>query len=83
MVGYSLRAWANRHVDASVLVLYNAVQPPITAALAVVTGAGAYGGREAGATVLVILAVVAATRGPCRRRPVALGVDECEEERLT
>ena len=33
VIGYSLRAWANRHVDASVLVLYNAVQPPATALL--------------------------------------------------
>ena len=66
-VGYSLRAYANRFVDSATLVLYNAVQPPITAALAVALGLGAYGLREAGATVLVVLAVVVAAR-PRRRR---------------
>ncbi|KAK7238682.1 glycosyl transferase [Aureococcus anophagefferens] len=64
VVGYSLRAWANRHVDAATLVLYNAVQPPLTAlvALALAPGSSTYGAREGGATALVVLAVAVAAR---------------------
>ena len=60
----SLRAWANRHVDAATLVLYNAVQPPLTAliALALAPGSSTYGAREGGATALVVLAVAVAAR---------------------
>lgn len=59
VVGYSLRAWANRHVDAGVLVLYNAVQPPLTALLllAVSPGDARYGWRELLGSALVMGAV--------------------------
>lgn len=70
-VGYSLRAYANRFVDSATLVLYNAVQPPLTALLAVCFGLGAFGWREAGATVLVEAAVFVASRErPSREVPV-------------
>ena len=47
------RAWANQHVDASVLVLYNAAQPPITGLLGLLTGSGQhYGIYEIGGTAL-------------------------------
>ena len=62
MVGYSLRAYANRFVDSATLVLYNAVQPPLTALLAVCFGLGGFGWREGGATVLVGAAVFVASR---------------------
>ena len=61
-VGYSLRAYANRFVDSATLVLYNAVQPPLTALLAVCFGLGGFGWREAGATALVGGAVFVASR---------------------
>ena len=68
-VGYSLRAYANRFVDSATLVLYNAVQPPLTALLAVCVGLGGFGWREAGATVLVGAAVFVASRETTTRRP--------------
>ena len=68
-VGYSLRAYANRFVDSATLVLYNAVQPPMTALLAVCFGLGGFGWREAGATVLVGAAVFVASRETTTRRP--------------
>ena len=59
--GYALRAWANRTVEASVLVLYNAVQPPLTALLELLLDhSRGYTLREAGGTALVMLAVVIA-----------------------
>ena len=61
-VGYSLRAYANRFVDSATLVLYNAVQPPLTALLAVCVGLGGFGWREAGATALVGAAVFIVAR---------------------
>ena len=75
-VGYSLRAYANRCVDSATLVLYNAVQPPLTALLAVCFGLGGFGWRESGATILVGAAVFVAsretttTRRPSRDSPV-------------
>ena len=68
-VGYSLRAYANRFVDSATLVLYNAVQPPLTALLAVCLGMGGFGWREAGATVLVGAAVFIGSRETTTRRP--------------
>ena len=68
-MGYSLRAYANRFVDSATLVLYNAVQPPLTALLAVCFGLGGFGWREAGATVLVGAAVFVASRETTTRRP--------------
>ena len=64
IVGYSLRAWANKHVDAATLVLYNAVQPPLTSIIQVVLHprTSTYGPKEAGATALAVLAVVVAAR---------------------
>ena len=63
-VGYSLRAWANRTLDASTLVLYNAVQPPMTALLALVFEPGSrYGWPEAGGTAMVMLAVWVSAKG--------------------
>ena len=59
--GYALRAWANRTVEASVLVLYNAVQPPLTALLELLLDhSRGFTLREAGGTALVMLAVVIA-----------------------
>ena len=59
VVGYSLRAWANRHVDAGTLVLYNAAQPPLTALLLLVASPAdvSYGWRELGGSALVMAAV--------------------------
>ena len=59
VVGYSLRAWANRHVDAGTLVLYNAAQPPLTALLLLVASPAdvSYGWRELGGSALVMTAV--------------------------
>lgn len=59
VVGYSLRAWANRHVDAGTLVLYNAAQPPLTALLLVVASPGSVSYRwcELGGSALVMAAV--------------------------
>ena len=80
-VGYSLRAYANRFIDSATLVLYNAVQPPLTALLAVCFGLGGFGWREAGATVLVGAAVFVAsretttTRRPSHDGPVVGGVE--------
>lgn len=55
-VGYSLRAWANRQLDASTLVLYNAVQPPLTALLALVVQPGfTYGWSDALGSTMVML----------------------------
>ena len=68
-VGYSLRAYANRFVDSATLVLYNAVQPPMTALLAVCVGLGGFGWREAGATALVGAAVFIGSRETSTRRP--------------
>ncbi len=68
-VGYSLRAYANRFVDSATLVLYNAVQPPLTALLAVCFGLGGFGWREGGATALVGAAVFIGSRETTTRRP--------------
>ena len=68
-MGYSLRAYANRFVDSATLVLYNAVQPPMTALLAVCFGMGGLGWREGGATVLVGAAVFIGSRETTTRRP--------------
>lgn len=63
-VGYSLRAWANKRLDASTLVLYNAVQPPLTALLATMVLPGKrYGVGEAGGTVMVMAAVLLSVKG--------------------
>ena len=64
-VGYSLRAWANRYVDASVLVLYNAVQPPITILLELILDHGntTYGVAQFGGTVMVMSAVLVSSHG--------------------
>lgn len=82
-VGYSLRAWASRWITASTLVLYNAVQPPMTAllALAVDPASARYGSSELGGTALVMAAVWLASGaalppscGRCStgsRRPIA------------
>ena len=80
-MGYSLRAYANRFVDSATLVLYNAVQPPMTAMLAVCVGLGGFGWREAGATALVGAAVFIGSRETTPRRPsrdvpVAVGSGE-------
>ncbi|KAJ1454052.1 hypothetical protein M885DRAFT_618549 [Pelagophyceae sp. CCMP2097] len=65
VIGYSLRAWANKTVDASTLVLYNAVQPPATALIELLVNPSSqkYGWPEIGSTVLVMAAVWTATRG--------------------
>ena len=68
-MGYSLRAYANRFVDSATLVLYNAVQPPLTALLAVCVGLGGFGWREAAATALVGAAVFIGSRETTTRRP--------------
>ena len=73
VLGYSLRAWASARLDASTLVLYNAAQPPMTAAIAALC-AGAprahYGTKELASTALVICAVaVAATERRAAERP--------------
>lgn len=73
VVGYSLRAWANRYVDAATLVLYNAVQPPMTALIALVLTpkTAAFGWRQGGATALVVAAVwVAAREAPPKPPPL-------------
>ena len=80
-IGYSLRAYANRFVDSATLVLYNAVQPPMTALLALCFGLGGFGWREAGATALVGAAVFIGSRETTPRRPsrdvpVAVGSGE-------
>ena len=63
-VGYSLRAWANRRLDASTLVLYNAVQPPVTALVALVAIPGTrYGPVEAAGSAMVMAAVWVSARG--------------------
>ncbi len=78
-VGYSLRAYANRFLDSATLVLYNAVQPPLTALLAVCLGMGGFGWREGGATVLVGTAVFVASRETTTRRPhVPVGAESGE-----
>ena len=69
VVGYSLRAWANRHVDAGTLVLYNAAQPPLTALLLLVASPAdvSYGWRELGGSGPVMAAVAISaldTRSP-------------------
>ena len=57
------RRWANRHVDAGTLVLYNAVQPPLTALLLLAADASPgeastrYGWRELLGSALVMAAV--------------------------
>ena len=61
VLGYTLRAKANIHVDASMLVLYNAAQPPLTAILTFIFQHQPFGLKEAAATLLVILAVLLAT----------------------
>lgn len=62
--GYALRAWANRRLDASALVLYNALQPPLTAALALaVPGTPPYRASDAGGTALVLAALAVSSRG--------------------
>jgi len=63
--GYFLRAHANRHVDAAVLVLYNAAQPPIAAVPAAtrpalwpsLLPAAQYSWYQAGGSLLVTLGV--------------------------
>ena len=58
-VGYSLRAWAARTLDASVLVLYNAAQPPITALLGLaIDPTREYRWVEAVGTLLVLVALL-------------------------
>lgn len=59
VVGYTLRAAANKTVDASTLVLYNAVQPPLTALLAflLAPNTARFGLSEVLATLLVAAAV--------------------------
>lgn len=53
-LGYVSRAWANRHVDASVLVLYNAAQPPLTVALSLAfLGSGVSWEDAAGGALIV------------------------------
>ena len=75
VIGYSLRAWANRHVDASTLVLYNALQPPLTSILGWLMDPEhtLFGWRKLAGSALVLLAlcVCAASnrvRIPCVRR---------------
>lgn len=64
LVGYSLGTWANKRLDASTVVLYNAVQPPLTAILGFVAGVRErqFGAYEASGTTLVMLAVIISTR---------------------
>jgi len=58
VIGYTLRAAANIVVDASILVLYNALQPPITALLSFLFFSDPYGPSQAAATALIITAVL-------------------------
>jgi drug/metabolite transporter (DMT)-like permease len=71
LVGYTLGAWANKRLDASTVVLYNAAQPPVTALLGLVAGVGPrrYGVYEAAGSSLVMLAVVVSARAPPARVP--------------
>lgn len=64
-IGYSLRAWANRWLDASTLVLYNAVQPPLTAVLGwmLQPERTSWGWGEAAGTAMVMAAVALSTKG--------------------
>ena len=58
-VGYCLRAWASKRLDASTLVLYNAAQPPITALLGLlVDPTKRYDWAQAGGTLLVLIALM-------------------------
>jgi drug/metabolite transporter (DMT)-like permease len=86
LVGYTLGAWANKRLDASTVVLYNAAQPPITALLGLITGVGArrYGVFEAAGSGLVMLAVVtsAGARGGAAERAVALPGGESRREHV-
>lgn len=74
LVGYTLGAWANKRLDASTVVLYNAAQPPVTALLGLLVGVGArrYGVCEAAGSGLVMLAVVSSARAPAPVPPSAL-----------
>ena len=69
--GYALRAWANRFVDASVLVLYNAVQPVGTAVLSTLPLVGqreAFGWQEGLGALMIAGAVGISVFGVPRGR---------------
>ncbi len=72
--GYALRAWANRFVDASVLVLYNVVQPVGTAVLSTLPLVGqreAFGWQEGLGAVMIAGAVGISVFGVPRGRAAA------------
>jgi drug/metabolite transporter (DMT)-like permease len=74
VIGYSLRAFANAHVDASMLVLYNAVQPPATALLGGLPLIGQHRPYSLGkglGTVLVMAGVAVSALGLHAARPRA------------
>lgn len=62
VVGYTMRAEANKTLDSSTLVLYNALQPPLTALADKIVNpyTARYGLNEVVATILVVTAVVLA-----------------------
>lgn len=71
-VGYSLRAWASRQLDASTLVLYNAAQPPLTALLGLIGDPSKqYSWGQAGGTAMVLVALTLVSgvcdQSRCRR----------------
>ncbi len=66
VLGYSLRAWANRFVDATTLVFYNASQTPLTAiiaaALTSVWPSPPYSWEQGVGTILVVIGVLMSTQ---------------------
>lgn len=74
--GYGLRSWANQRLAASTLVLYNAVQPPLTMLLQLaLRRRSSIGLAEIGGTALVMAAVALNAKGEacfrCVRRSLA------------
>lgn len=69
VLGYTMRAEANKTVDASTLVLYNALQPPLTAAINkfLHPRTAIFGLSESISTLLVIAAVLIAGFAEKRR----------------
>ena len=71
---HTVHRWANRHVDAGVLVLYNAVQPPLTALLLLAVppaDQARYGWRELLGSALVMGAVALSALDARRGRRLA------------
>ncbi|KAJ8598314.1 hypothetical protein CTAYLR_007540 [Chrysophaeum taylorii] len=71
VLGYTLRARANKHLDAATLVLYNAVQPPLTALFSffLAPRRASYGLPEVISTLLVVAAVAIAASDTHNQAP--------------